>query len=312
MDMKVDELEILASELKLDNILVKPEDVILTMEGKGDLVDTFPIPNCEECADKCCPRAVAISLFDVARFIDVGMDDYIGGRFEGYVELFLSENGGKDVSISRCYMSPSDVDAKNCVFLNKEMRCNIYENRPLICRSFPIAVRIDEHKNRVGIWMDGCRNFDIKPDKDAFQWLLENAVQDYNEKLKSNALLMHSRQKLRDIGFGRFMEDEMNNLVHYSKKSRELEKQVTDLEKVVERLRIPQDQNAIIERLSNENEWLKERIVSLEKEIEQQRERSHSIISDFTKQFTTEHKKMLESIIQSKTEERNKKSFWRR
>jgi hypothetical protein len=72
--MKLDEIQALASELNLDNVLVKPEEVIFTMEDKGDLQTTFPIPNCDECQEKCCPTGVAISLFDLARFIDIELD----------------------------------------------------------------------------------------------------------------------------------------------------------------------------------------------------------------------------------------------
>jgi hypothetical protein len=77
--MKLDEIQVLASNLNLDNILVKSEEVIFTMEEKGDLETTFPVPNCDRCAEKCCPNGVAISLYDVARFVDIDLVNFISG-----------------------------------------------------------------------------------------------------------------------------------------------------------------------------------------------------------------------------------------
>ena len=125
--MKIDILETLVDTMDLSNVLIKPENVLLRIEGKGDLKSTFPIPDCDNCAEKCCPPRVAISLYDVARFIDMGMDDYITGKFEGYVALHLSDDGGKDIKLSYSYMNPTGSDAKDCVFLNGERKCNIYD-----------------------------------------------------------------------------------------------------------------------------------------------------------------------------------------
>lgn len=306
--MKVDELEALASEINMGNILISPEDVTLSIEGKGDLKNTFPVPNCDKCEKKCCPPRVVISLYDVARFIDRGSDKYIAGTFEGFVKLFLSDDG-KDVELSRPYMAAADSEAGDCVFLDEDRKCSIYEDRPFICRAYPMAIRIDEDKGKLAVWLDGCQNYEVSSDGSAFRKLLDSAVQDYNEKLKSNALLMHSRNQLRELGFGKYMENEWPLLIDYDKKNKDMQRQIDDLQKVVERLKAPQDYTAIIQRLQGDNDWLKDRVVNLEKELAQQRERAHSIISELTAQIS-EHRKLLESMRQS--EEHIKKRFWRR
>ena len=306
--MKLDELELLAESMNLSNILITREDVILSMEDKGDLVNTFPVPNCDKCEKKCCPPRVAISLFDVARFMDNGMEDSITGTFDGFVNLFLSDDG-HDVRLSHAYMKPDSSDAKDCVFLGEDRKCSIYDNRPGICRSYPVAIRLDEDKNKLALWMGGCQNYEISPDKSAFQRLLDSAIKDYNEKLKTNAVLMHLRHELRGIGLGKYMEDEWSILLDYNKKNKEMQRQVADLEQVAERLRAPQDYTAIMQRLQGDNDWLKERVVNLENELSEQRVRAHSIISELTTQLS-EQRKLMENIRQS--EEGGKRGLWRK
>ena len=312
--MKLDEVQALASELNLSNVLVKPEDIIFTMEDKGDLQTTFPFPDCNRCLEKCCPTGVAISLYDMARFIDIDLSSFIVGTFSGYVDLFLSDDGGDNVKLSRPYMTGNNPDVKDCVFMDEERKCSIYENRPLICRAYPIAIRIDENRRKVAFWMGGCKNYDLSDNEPAFRSLFLSAVQDYNEKVTSNSLLMYSRNRLRDLGFGKYMEDEWKTLLDYNKKNKELEKKINDLEQVVERLRMPQDYSAIIQRIQTENDWLKERMVNLEKEMIQQSERAHSVITDLTTQVSSEYRKLLESMIQiqGQVQNRESKGFWRR
>jgi len=71
-----------------EEIYINPEHILLDMEGKGDLINTFPIPDCEECVDKCCPSRLELSLLDIARFIDLELDKFILGTFEHYIACF--------------------------------------------------------------------------------------------------------------------------------------------------------------------------------------------------------------------------------
>ena len=306
--MKIDELKSLASGINMGSSLIKLEDVVLSIAGKGDLENTFPVPDCDNCEEKCCPPRVVVSLFDLVRFIGDGLEERISGQFKGFVELFLSDDG-KDVDLTRPHIFPVDTDVKDCVFLDENQKCSIYEKRPLICRSYPVVVRIAEDRSRLALWLGGCQKYRISPDKAAFHRLLDSAIQDYNEKLTSNALLMYSRSQLRDMGLGKYLEDDWQLLIDYDKKNKEMQKQVEDLQQVTERLRAPQDYKAITQRLQNDNDWLKERVENLEKELAQQRERAHSIISELTTQLS-EHRKLMENLRQ--VDEQGKKSFWKR
>ncbi|MCC6809809.1 MAG: YkgJ family cysteine cluster protein [Deltaproteobacteria bacterium] len=76
-------------------------------------------PDCARCTDHCCkaPHDVALRLDDVARLIDAGH------RHAITEEQTLKKN--------------SDG---TCVFLDANIRCTIYDDRPLVCRRFPYFV----------------------------------------------------------------------------------------------------------------------------------------------------------------------------
>jgi len=203
--MKLDEIQALASELDLGNILIKPEEVIFAMEDKGNLQTMFPVPNCERCMDKCCLARVGISLYDVVRFIDVGLDRFIAGTFSQRVDLSTSECDRENAKFTSPNMSGNDPDKKDCVFLNEEQKCSIYENRPLICQAYPIIVRIDENKRKVVDWVGGCKSYDLCDNESSFRSLVLSAIQYYNENVMSRSLLIYSRNHLRDIGLGKYL-----------------------------------------------------------------------------------------------------------
>ncbi len=108
---------------------------------------------------------------------------------------------------------------------------------------------------------------------------------------------------------GEYLEDEWHLLTEYNTKNKDMQKQIDDLQQVTERLRAPQDYTNIMQRLENDNDWLKERVENLEIEVIQQRERAHSIITELTKQLS-EQRQLMENLRQG--DEEGKKSFWKR
>ena len=305
--MKTEELDALISRMDMGDLLVDRDNITLSIDGKGDLKNTFPVPACDRCVKKCCPPRVMISLYDVARFMDDGMEDYVAGQFRGYVKLFLSEEG-EDVDLSRPHMFPTDPDAKDCVFLDKDKKCSIYERRPYICRSYPVVIRIDKDRNRFALWLGGCKDFDISTDKEAFDRLLDSAIHDYNEKIKSNVLLLNRRSELRELGFGKYLEDELSILTDYKNENQEMRAQIQDMEKTLERLKQSREHGESIQRLHDDNDWLKERVVNLEKELSEQRQKAHLIITELTAQLS-EQRKLMEHIREGT--EGKKKGLWR-
>jgi len=232
MENKLDALELLTSQIgNITDILVKPERIILSIEGKGDLKNTFPLPVCSKCKESCCHPQVNLTLFDIARLLDCGLDDIIIGTYEKFVEAFLSGSRGK---MSLPYMRKVEDKTAACTFLDENGNCSRYEDRPMLCHSHPLSVKIIADKSYILGWDSRCQSYEISSDKAAFQELLDSAVQHYNEKLKSQALLKLRRNQLRELGFGKYMENEWHLLVYYYKRYKEAQKQLEELQQEIE------------------------------------------------------------------------------
>lgn len=78
-----------------------------------------------------------------------------------------------------------------CVFL-KDHRCTIYESRPMVCRTYPLAVKSYTYGFRIG-QHGGC------PEKQTFQELLIifQLYIEYASFLKRNPVLLQSGKKKR-------------------------------------------------------------------------------------------------------------------
>ena len=209
--MKIDELEALVAELDIQDILLKPADVTLNI----GMERSFPVPDCQNCKGKCCPKQLDLKLFDIARLMDKGLDEFIQGTFESYLEHSLSVlDGGPGVKDPFPYVAPA-AGSTYCRFLDKDRRCSIYEARMSSCRTFPLAVVTDGNENASIQWFgERCK---IISDESSFWRLFDNAVQNWNEGVKSQLLLMNARDELREIGFGKYLGDERRYVLNQNR-----------------------------------------------------------------------------------------------
>ena len=205
--MKIDELEALVAEMYIQDILLRPTDVALSIGTGG----SFPVPDCDNCAGKCCPKRLDLKLFDIARLIDKGLDEFIRGTFESYLEHSLSVlDGGNGVKDPFPYVAPA-AGSTYCRFLDKDQKCGIYEARMSSCRTFPLAIVKNENEEASIQWFgERCK---IISDESSFWRLFDHAVQNWNEGMKSQILLMDARDELREIGFGKYLGDERRYLL---------------------------------------------------------------------------------------------------
>jgi Fe-S-cluster containining protein len=212
--MKLDELNALVSELDLSNVIVKPEDVIVAIEGKGDLKTTFPIPNCSKCNASCCSSgAVGITLFDIARLIDNGLDSFISGSFFETEIADIYYEDVKNIIYHIPYMLKNDSNPTLCVFLNEEQKCSMYEKRPKICSAYPIKISVNKNKQVIASWSIFCKYYDIVDNESAFQTLFLSAIQQHNEILISRLLVEHSEKRIRDIGLGKYIGKNLKRVI---------------------------------------------------------------------------------------------------
>ena len=214
--MKEDEIKELAKEIRLERILtdpteifIRPEDLTFDIKGKGDLLNTFPVPDCENCELKCCPPRLELSLFDIARFMDAGLEHFISGTFEGYMDFSRQPPDNKNRPIERPvpYISVT-APALHCMFLGDNGKCNIYEIRIPVCRSFPLTLHQDKEGNLLVQWIAQCKSFRLSSDKTVFLKLFDDLIHSCNEWTSNHMMLIHAREELREMGFGKYLGDE--------------------------------------------------------------------------------------------------------
>jgi len=203
MITKVDQLNALMTEVVREDLLIKPSETVKSIENSHNLKDTFRTPNCARCTRKCCPSGIGLSLSDIARFMDNGLESFITGTFEGYLELLSSGDIGADLPIPRVILLSSGK--AGCVFFDEKQECSIYEIRPVVCQVFPLVLRQDKDAGWILCWSDVCQSYRIHSDVVLSQRMLERSIQLYNEKLKNVMLLVRARKRLMDIGFGKYL-----------------------------------------------------------------------------------------------------------
>ena len=200
--LKVDELEALVDGMYLQDILLRPSDLALD----AGIWRSFPVPNCGICKGKCCAQKMDLRLFDIARFMDSNLDEFISGTFESSIEYYQPARfGGAGVQQPFPYITPVN-GSTNCRFLTEDHKCAIYEARMSVCRAFPLGIAKDKDGSISLRWFgDQCN---ISSDESRFWKLVNNAVLSWNEGVKNQILLINARDQLREMGFGKFLGDE--------------------------------------------------------------------------------------------------------
>lgn len=197
-NVKTKELDVLVDEMDIEDMLLKPSDLALDT----GIWRSFPVPNCSDCEGICCAQKLDLRLYDIARFMDHGLDEYIEGTFESFAEYYVE---GNDVKQPFPYIAPSD-GLINCPFLNEKHKCGIYEARMSSCRAFPLGITKGEDGNMSLQWFgDQCN---ISFDESRFWKLVNNAILNWNEGMKNQLLLLDARDQLRDMGFDKYLGDE--------------------------------------------------------------------------------------------------------
>ena len=205
---KTDELKALEDSMYLQDILLRPADVTLGV-GVGSV---FPVPDCKNCEGSCCAPQLDFKLCDIARFMDNGLDKFIQGTFESFVEHSQSVlDGGAGVKRPFPYIAPV-AKSVDCRFLKEGQSCDIYEARMCACRAFPLGVIRDENEDTIVQWFgDQCK---MVSDESLFWMLVDNAIQNWNEGIKTQILLLNARDQLRELGFGKYLGDEQRYIMN--------------------------------------------------------------------------------------------------
>lgn len=91
---------------------------------------------CDDCTGGCCTLPVEVNLKDLIR-LELTDEFEIENDFNGLLKRLKKEK------IIKSYYPPTKIfilETKNysdCIFLDSNRRCTVYEKRPETCRNFP-------------------------------------------------------------------------------------------------------------------------------------------------------------------------------
>ena len=96
--------------------------------------------DCLKCINSaCCKLKVDLNRSEYNQLFKLGLKD----KMETYTDIFLKQNAKYERHRSQLDEMHKDNFAKikkndkgNCVLLDKNMMCTIYENRPKVCRDY--------------------------------------------------------------------------------------------------------------------------------------------------------------------------------
>jgi Fe-S-cluster containining protein len=117
------------------------------------------LPMCNGCNGRCCSLRVELTTYDVGQITSA-----VGQKYGPFIELSRSRNKNLGFMLGNDYYRMTMRKKEGyCIFFNKEskMHCQIYDDRPAICRSYPFSMR----NNRItGIKKSGC------PRSSGYEW----------------------------------------------------------------------------------------------------------------------------------------------
>ena len=96
--------------------------------------------DCLKCINSaCCKLTVELDLKEYKRLVNLGLKD----KMITYTDLFLKQNPKykkHKIELDKMHYSNFAKINKNkngyFVFLDKDMKCTIYENRPIVCKNY--------------------------------------------------------------------------------------------------------------------------------------------------------------------------------
>ncbi len=198
-------LRLAAKEIDSRDVL-DPADVPLRSTN-----GSYVIPDCQTCTTSCCVHedpgsGILLSLRDIAHLVDSGYGDLIVGTF-----TFKKRKGKYTTAIDR--MPRLAKKRGNCVFYDPATkRCVEYGVRPTICRRFPYEVDYRKKKKSEKPFAEYLRwspcPTEERTDPEAEAMVLQmvrDAVEDENVSFEDAMLLPDCLDKLRKIGFDRFL-----------------------------------------------------------------------------------------------------------
>lgn len=91
---------------------------------------------CEGCWAGCCTLPVEVSAVDLIR-LELITEDEASISLKQVAKRLLKEKIIQSYSAKTGIFVLAQIAGRDCLFLDKDRRCTVYEKRPAVCRAFP-------------------------------------------------------------------------------------------------------------------------------------------------------------------------------
>lgn len=174
------------------------------------------IKNCLQCCCRNQGQKIRLLLQDLAILLDNGFADKIEGKYdtETKVKEFLNKPVAEKVYNTPYLKRKKGNDGlEECIFLNNNLECTIWDKAPLICKSYPLIMDqvTTPEKMVLTFSLDkqcSCTREDqmkeLKP-KEYTQNLINSSICERIEADHTTKLLVYERDKLKEIGFENYL-----------------------------------------------------------------------------------------------------------
>jgi len=107
----------------------------------------------QSCQSRCCKNDGRrfVLLSDLTRLIQAGLEKYVHGKYPSAEVAQNLLSRPNDIDYYREHYVMPYLENKNhqCVFLNSDYSCQIYENRPSVCRVYPFSIQTQLQKAQI-------------------------------------------------------------------------------------------------------------------------------------------------------------------
>lgn len=171
------------------------------------------VSNCTACEEICCtgPKAIIhLRLRDIAVLLDQGLAENIETARKPDEQYLVTKSDAEkefDESLfAQVFPTLTRDDNGTCKLLSDKLACSVYPHWPLSCARYPFAV---DATNKVIFYAKGCNSYEILPPQEPgtrFGYLVNAAVESYNERVKDIFFLAFAFQELKELGLTQYLD----------------------------------------------------------------------------------------------------------
>ena len=169
-------------------------------------------PDCAACTDRCChgpTSRVSLRLADILRLREAGLDHAIETRKPPFTSQEIERSPHlstfqRDRAYAWFPMLRQKPDG-TCVFYGEDGRCGIYEQRPMLCRSFPYQLDLERSELH---YSERCPS--RRQDPVAAEALADAVAENFNHKIRDLILVHDFRPGLEKLGLLQYLSLEQD------------------------------------------------------------------------------------------------------